>query len=74
MKSQGKKIITTDSDSQKIYGEEQKIYHYFLELVLTESIDKIIEQFRILFIQCSPYQTPEISIALRGIIQLPQCE
>ena len=74
MKSQGKKIITTDSDYQKIYGEEQKIYDHFLELVLTESIDKIIEQFRILFIQYSPYQTPEISTALRRIIQLPQCE
>ncbi len=74
MKSQSKKIITTDSDYQKISGEEQKIYHHFLELVLRESIDKIIEQFRILFIQCSPYQTPEISTALKRIIQLPQCE
>ena len=74
MKSQGQKIITTDSDYQKISGEEQKIYHHFLELVLTESIDKIIEKFRILFIQCSPYQTPEISTALRRIIQLPECE
>ncbi|MGD1703257.1 hypothetical protein [Dapis sp. BLCC M229] len=74
MKSQGKKIIATDSDYQKICGEEQKIYHHFLELVLTESIDKIIERFRILLIQCSPYQTPEISTVLRGIIQLPQCE
>ncbi|MEM1172706.1 MAG: hypothetical protein AAGJ08_27425 [Cyanobacteria bacterium P01_H01_bin.35] len=45
-----------------------------MELVSTESIDKIIERFRILFIQCSPYQTPEISTALRKIIQLPECQ
>ncbi|MDY7004364.1 MAG: hypothetical protein SWX82_10520 [Cyanobacteriota bacterium] len=74
MKSTGKKIITTDSDYQHICREEQKIYHHFLELVLTESIDKIIERFRILFIQSSPYQIPEISTALKKIIQLPECE
>ena len=74
MKSTGKKIITTDSDDQNICREEQKIYHHFLELVLTESIDKIISRFRILFIQCSPYQIPEISTALKKIIELPQCK
>ncbi|NET26716.1 hypothetical protein [Okeania sp. SIO1I7] len=74
MKSTGKKFITTDSDYQQICQEEQKIYHHFLELVLTESIDQIIDRFRILFIQCSPYQIPEISTALKKIIQLPESE
>ncbi|NEP87661.1 MAG: hypothetical protein F6K18_13020 [Okeania sp. SIO2C2] len=74
MKSTGKKIITTDFDDQQIYREEQKIYHHFLELVLTESIDQIIERFRILFILCSPYRIPEISTALSKIIQLPECQ
>ncbi|NES64834.1 MAG: hypothetical protein F6K24_06020, partial [Okeania sp. SIO2D1] len=72
MKSTGKKIITTDSDDQQIYREEQKIYHHFLELVLTESIEQIIERFRILFIQYSLYQIPEISTAMGIIIQLPE--
>ena len=74
MKSTAKKIITTDSDYQLFCREEQKIFHHFLELVLTESIPQIIHRFRILFIQCSSYQTPEISTALKTIIELPQCE
>ncbi|NEQ76572.1 MAG: hypothetical protein F6K23_28185 [Okeania sp. SIO2C9] len=74
MKSTGQKIITTDSDYQQFCREEQKIYNHFLELVLTESIDKIIERFRILFIQYSLYQIPEISTAMGRIIQLPECE
>ena len=74
MKSQRKKTIATDSNYQQIGQSEQKIYHHFLELVLTESIAQIIERFRILFIQSSSYPTPEISTALRRIIQLPECE
>lgn len=45
-----------------------------MELVVTESIEQIIERFRILFIQYSLYQVPEISTAVRRIIQLPQCQ
>ncbi|MGB3509734.1 MAG: hypothetical protein WBA93_10905 [Microcoleaceae cyanobacterium] len=74
MKSTAKKIITTDSDYQHFCQEEQKIYHHFVELILTESIAQIIERFRILFIRCFPYQSPEISTALSNIIQLPECE
>lgn len=58
MKSTAKEIITTDSDYQQFSQEEQKIYHHFVELILTESIAQIIERFRILFIRCSPYRIP----------------
>ncbi|NEO52332.1 MAG: hypothetical protein F6K54_04110 [Okeania sp. SIO3B5] len=74
MNYKGKKIIPKDSGYQQIYREEQKIYNHFLELVLTESIEQIVERFRILFIQYSLYQIPEISTAMGRIIQFPECE
>ncbi|MGB3514771.1 MAG: hypothetical protein WBA93_37285 [Microcoleaceae cyanobacterium] len=74
MKPTGKKNIITNTYYQNISRAEEEIYNHFLELVLTESIEQLIERFQILFIRCSPYQTPEISKALERIIQLPESE
>ncbi|MEM1169298.1 MAG: hypothetical protein AAGJ08_09565 [Cyanobacteria bacterium P01_H01_bin.35] len=74
MKSTSKRIIISDSYQQQIYREEEKIYNHFLKLVSIESIDQMIERFRRLFLQSSPYQTPEISTALERIVQFPECE
>ncbi len=74
MKSTSKQIIVTDSYEQQIYREEEKIYNHFLKLVSIESIEQMIERFRILFFQSSPYQTPEISTAVERILQFPECE
>ncbi|MDJ0514706.1 MAG: hypothetical protein QNJ74_00105 [Trichodesmium sp. MO_231.B1] len=72
MKSTTKQIIVTNSYEQQIL--EEKIYNHFLKLVSIESIEQMIERFRRLFLQSSPYQTPEISTALERILQFPECE
>ncbi|MGD1702250.1 hypothetical protein [Dapis sp. BLCC M229] len=72
MKYTSKQIIVTNSYEQQIL--EEKIYNHFLKLVSIESIEQMIERFRILFFQSSSYQTPEISTALERILQFPECE
>ncbi|NES05027.1 MAG: hypothetical protein F6K22_20655 [Okeania sp. SIO2F4] len=72
MKSTTKQIIVTNSYEQQIL--EEKIDNHFLKLVSIESIEQMIERFRRLFLQSSPYETPEISTVLERILQFPECE
>ena len=53
---------------------EQYIYNHFITLIELESSEKIIQRFRLLFINHSGYPDQEVSKALERIIPLLQVE